>query len=296
MGKVIDLNDLIEKIDFLVSVYDAIRIVEPIKKKVYYYFSNEKEYFEEENSCYEFWNQSKMCSNCISMRAYTQEDTFMKIEYNGEKIYIITATAVMTEVGKVVVEFLKDATNTSVIENIDNLSNEDIYAKINSLNELLVKDTLTNIYNRRFIEDRLPVDILKSNSANTTISVVMCDIDFFKKVNDTYGHLAGDEVLKVFASILQENIRKSDWVARYGGEEFLIVLNGADKNKAVEIAERIRQKVESTAIKYNDLEIKITSSFGIYEVSGENNYLDVIEKADKNLYIAKNTGRNKVVV
>lgn len=295
MGKVIELNDLIEKIDFLVSVYDAIRIVEPIKKKVYYYFSNDNEYFEEENSCYEFWNQNKMCSNCISMRAYTQEDTFMKIEYNGEKIYVITATAVMTEAGKVVVEFLKDATGTSIIENIDNLTSVDIYSKINSLNELLVKDTLTNIYNRRFIEDRLPVDILKSNSENTPISVVMCDIDFFKKVNDTYGHLAGDEVLKVFSSILKESIRKSDWVARYGGEEFLIVLNGADKNKAVEIAERIRQKVERTAIKYNDLEIKITSSFGVYEVSGENNYLDVIEKADKNLYTAKNTGRNKVV-
>lgn len=295
MGKVIELNDLIEKIDFLVDIYDAIRIVEPIKKKVYYFFSKEKEYFEEEDSCFEFWKQNKVCSNCISMRAYAQEETFMKIEYNGEKIYIITATAVITEAGKVVVEFLKDATGTSVIENIDSLSNEDIYSKINSLNELLVKDTLTNIYNRRFIEDRLPVDILKSNPQDNPVSVIMCDIDFFKKVNDTYGHLAGDEVLKVFSSILQESIRKSDWVARYGGEEFLVVLNGTDKNKAVEIAERIRKKVEGTIIKYNDLEIKITSSFGVYEVSGKNNYIDVIEKADKNLYTAKNTGRNKVV-
>lgn len=176
------------------------------------------------------------------MRAYLQEETFLKIEYNGEKIYVITATAFMTDGGKVVVEFLKDATGTSIIEGLDELNSDDIYLKINSLNELLVKDTLTNIYNRRFIEDRLPVDVLKSNSEGTPLSVIMCDIDFFKKVNDTYGHLAGDEVLKSFASILQESIRKSDWVARYGGEEFLVVLNGADKNKAVEIAERIRKK------------------------------------------------------
>ncbi|WDC85250.1 GGDEF domain-containing protein [Caloramator sp. mosi_1] len=102
-------------------------------------------------------------------------------------------------------------------------------------------------------------------------------------------------MLKHFASILQDSIRKSDWVARYGGEEFLIVLNGANKEKAVEIAERIRKKVEEGAVKYNNLQIKITASFGVYEVLGETNYLDVIEKADKNLYTAKNTGRNKVV-
>ncbi|WP_027309197.1 GGDEF domain-containing protein [Caloramator sp. ALD01] len=295
MGKASDLENLLDKIEFFTNIYDAIRIIEPIKKKVYYFFSKDNESFEEEGSCYDFWNQNKMCSNCVSMRAYNKDETFIKIEYNGEKIYIITATAIVTDAGKVVVEFLKDATDTSIIEDIDGLSSTEIYSKINSLNELIVKDALTNVYNRRFIEDRLPVDILKSTSDNLPMSIIMCDIDFFKKVNDAYGHLAGDEVLKQFASILQQSIRKNDWVARYGGEEFLVVLNGADKDKAVEIAERIRKKVEEAVIEYNDFNIKITSSFGVYEVSGESNYIDVIEKADKNLYTAKNTGRNKVV-
>lgn len=295
MEKVLSLDALIKQLDFLINVYDAIRIINPIKKKVYYFFSKNNEYIGQEDSCFEFWNQNKICSNCISMRAYIQEETFIKIEYNGEKIYVITATAVNVDNKKVVVEFLNDATGTIIIEDIEGLSDEEIYSKINSLNELLVKDGLTNIFNRRFIEDRLPVDMLKANFENTPFSIIMCDIDFFKKVNDTYGHLAGDEVLKIFASILQDSIRKSDWVARYGGEEFLIVLNGANKEKAVEISERIRKKVENTIIKYNEFEIKITSSFGVYEVCGENNYLEVIEKADKNLYTAKNTGRNKVV-
>ncbi|KXZ39226.1 diguanylate cyclase (GGDEF) domain-containing protein [Alkalithermobacter thermoalcaliphilus JW-YL-7 = DSM 7308] len=295
MEKVFSLGSLIEKIDFLINVYDAIRIVNPVKKKVYYFFSKNDECIKEESFCYEFWNQNKMCSNCISMRAYTQEETFVKIEYNGEKIYIITATPVISDSEKIVVEFLKDATNTSIIEDMDGLSNEEIYLKINNLNELLVKDALTNVFNRRFIEDRLPVDILKSNFEQYPLSIIMCDIDFFKKVNDTYGHIAGDAVLKQFAFILQKNIRKNDWVARYGGEEFLIVLNGLNKEKAIEIAQRIRKNVENEVIKYNEFEIKITSSFGVYEISGEKNYLDIIEKADKNLYKAKNLGRNKVV-
>lgn len=89
MEKILNLNTLIEKIDFLIFIYDAIRIVDPIRKKVYYFFSKEKEYIEEENSCYEFWNQNKMCSNCVSMRAYTQNETFVKIEYNGDNVKIL---------------------------------------------------------------------------------------------------------------------------------------------------------------------------------------------------------------
>ncbi|WDC85249.1 hypothetical protein PL321_07285 [Caloramator sp. mosi_1] len=114
------------------------------------------------------------------MRAYTQNETFVKIEYNGEKVYIITATAVVTDAGKVVVEFLKDATGTSIIEDIEELSSEEIYSKINNLNELLVKDTLTNVYNRRFIEDRLPVDILKSNFENTPFLLLCVTLTFLK--------------------------------------------------------------------------------------------------------------------
>lgn len=295
MGKTLNLDTLIDKIDFLNNIYDAIRIVDPIKKKVYYFFSKGNESIEQDGSCYDFWNQNKMCLNCISMRAYTQDETFIKIEYNGQKIYVITATAINTDAGKVVVEFLKDATGTSIIEDIDGLTSTEIYSKINNLNEMLVKDALTDIYNRRFIEDRLPVDILKSISENTPMSIIMCDIDFFKKVNDTYGHLAGDEVLKHFASILRESIRKNDWVARYGGEEFLIVLNGADKDTASNIAERIRKKVEESIIEYNDFKIKITSSFGVYQISKEDTCFDAIDKADKNLYRAKSQGRNRVI-
>lgn len=85
MGTSLRLENIIEKLEFLMNIYDAIRIVDPIRKKVYYVASNDKEYFEEENSCFEFWNQNKMCYNCISMRAYLEEETFLKIEYNGEK-------------------------------------------------------------------------------------------------------------------------------------------------------------------------------------------------------------------
>lgn len=291
------MEQLIEKITFLTNIYDAIRIVDPIKKKVHYFISQNEEKLKEEDTCFAFWKQGKICSNCISMRAYTTDKTFIKIEYNGERLYLVTATPFYTEVGKIVVEFLKDSTDSGIIEDIKNLATKDIYDKVNKLNELVVRDSLTGVYNRRFIEDRLPVDLLAASLNKRPLSIIIADIDFFKKVNDTYGHVAGDEVLKFLASLLQNSIRKTDWVARYGGEEFLICLNNADDNLAYEIAERIRKKVEDSIIMYKDWEIRITASFGVYTVKSENEtYIDIIEKADQNLYKAKKEGRNRVIV
>lgn len=198
---------------------------------------------------------------------------------------------------RIVIELLK---NTTDVMAFGNGNHSEIYEMIDSMSNLALKDTLTGIYNRRYINEKLPVDIVSASLSEQSLSIIMADIDFFKKVNDTYGHLAGDCTLKGFADILSGCIRReSDWVSRYGGEEFLICLPGASVEKAIEIAEHIRSNVENNAILCGEHTIRITASFGVCSikpapgasgVSVEN----LIESADNKLYLAKNKGRNRV--
>jgi len=123
----------------------------------------------------------------------------------------------------------------------------------------------------------------------------MADLDYFKKINDTFGHLAGDEALKHFVKIIKRNLRKSDYVFRIGGEEFLILLPNTELKDAVEIVERIRKNLEENLLHYDGKEIKLTASFGLVEVD-KNKYInEIIKEADEKLYKAKELGRNKVV-
>ena len=166
------------------------------------------------------------------------------------------------------------------------------------MNDTAIRDELTGMYNRRYINERLQLDINDSMISNKPLCVVMADLDFFKDVNDNYGHVVGDWVLKDFAQILSSSVRSdSDWVGRYGGEEFLIVLRNTDGNSAFEVIEKIRKLVQENVFEYKDIKIKITSSFGGYIIMNEKITIDeLINRADKNLYSAKNSGRNKTII
>ncbi|GAA0086948.1 GGDEF domain-containing protein [Clostridium sp. CTA-7] len=291
------LNALTDNLSILENLYDVIRIVDPLTKKTVHYDKSKIKILN--NSCYDFWKSEEYCSNCISMRAYNEADTFVKIEYNKEKIYMIMASPIIMENKKYVFEMLKDVTNTGIIENFCEKTSEEIQLYINGMNDKIIKDELTGIYNRRFIDERLPIDILKSASQKSPLSIIIADIDFFKSINSNYGHLAGDYILLEFASLIKNSIRKdSDWVARYGGEEFIIVLDNTDSNTAFEISEKIRKKVEEKVFECEDNKINITSSFGIYTLDEDNfdiNIKSAINYADKKLYEAKQTGRNKSI-
>jgi len=164
---------------------------------------------------------------------------------------------------------------------------------IDEIKEMAFKDALTGLYNRRYFFDIAEKMFLTSKREEKEISILMCDIDHFKKINDTYGHQTGDIIIKKVASILAQNIRKNDIAARYGGEEFVILLYDCPIKFANLIGEKIRKTIESLEIKENNTTIKFTISIGI---SNKGNSLeDIIKDADKMLYKAKET-RNKVVI
>jgi len=172
----------------------------------------------------------------------------------------------------------------------------DLNGMIGRINDELIRDSLTHSYNRRYIEEKLLVDVYKQSSEKQPISILLADLDHFKEVNDTFGHLAGDQVLKEFVKIAKRHIRRNfDWIARYGGDEFLIVLPDADEQAAHRVAEKIRIAFEQTVIQYHENSIHLTASFGFYTVHSEKlNYEQLIGYADKSLYLAKRNGRNRI--
>ncbi len=165
---------------------------------------------------------------------------------------------------------------------------------------LAVTDTLTGAHNKRYLNDNFNDEIKRSQRYQHPISIIMCDLDHFKNTNDTYGHLAGDRVLKVFVERISKEIRSGlDWIIRYGGEEFLIVLPETDLAGAVKLAERLRQVVATRAILFGEHQIQVTASFGVSGVASgleedENLSECLIHAADNHLYQAKQNGRNQV--
>lgn len=157
-----------------------------------------------------------------------------------------------------------------------------------------IKDDLTGMHNRRYFNERLGDELERVNRyPKTPLSLIMLDIDFFKQVNDTHGHQFGDSVLIWFAGFLSATLRKSDVVARYGGEEFAILLINTDQDQALEVAEDLRQQIESLSRAATGT--AITASFGVATFGEKATSIDsLIGKADKALYAAKAQGRNRV--
>ena len=164
-------------------------------------------------------------------------------------------------------------------------------------------DALTGFYNRSQLEVRIKQEVANAKRRHASLCGIMTDIDYFKIVNDTYGHAAGDLVLKVVAKIVRSQLREYDIAGRYGGEEFSIILPFTKIEEAQKVAERLRKTIESKVIDISKVnnesetkEIKITMSLGVYQMQDGDDDSDLMKKADKALYQAKNTGRNKVVI
>lgn len=163
-----------------------------------------------------------------------------------------------------------------------------------------ITDPLMGIFNRRHLSRILHTEFLKATRYALPLSILMLDVDFFKKVNDTYGHDVGDKVLKSLGTLIQEFVRETDYVARYGGEEIMIVCPSIDGQHAVALAERIRQEIEACIIVPNDAnkgvpEVRITVSIGVSEITSEISSVEaLVKRADMALYRAKNEGRNRV--
>lgn len=175
------------------------------------------------------------------------------------------------------------------------LKNKELTEAYDKIEHLALTDTLTGIPNRRNLTNLMGKEASRSRRNGTTFSLIMCDIDFFKKVNDTYGHDTGDYVLCEVASIIQESVRQQDVVGRWGGEEFLIMLPETKMEDATSVAEKLRKAIESKEMAFHDYSFKVTMTFGVSVFETDLGIEKSIKKADDALYEGKQSGRNKVV-
>jgi diguanylate cyclase (GGDEF)-like protein len=170
------------------------------------------------------------------------------------------------------------------------------YKNINDkLREMAMRDGLTGLYNHTFLLELFQREVQKENGQNRSIAFLMIDIDYFKNINDTYGHMMGDVVIRKLSDMLTDSVRANDIVGRYGGEEFGIVLSNVTKVQVLEICDRIRRNIEQHIFEVNGIRISITVSIGvcIKEPESKVSKNDIIKIADRALYEAKKSGRNK---
>jgi diguanylate cyclase (GGDEF)-like protein len=176
------------------------------------------------------------------------------------------------------------------------LSGEDVESQYHEeIYKMTIIDGLVQIYNKRFLFEALEREITRARRHVRDLAVVMFDIDFFKRINDVHGHLAGDYVLKEIARIVQQRIRRDEIFARYGGEEFALVLPETNLDGAVSLAESVRQRIEEHVFAFQADTIKVTISVGAAQLNeADKQANDLIKRADELLYTAKRGGRNRV--
>lgn len=193
---------------------------------------------------------------------------------------------------------IEETLNERILERNIELKNAN--ERIEDLNRALeysaTHDSLTNILNRGAVLSYLENDIKRSKRLKSSLSLLMFDIDFFKKINDTYGHLVGDEVLRQLTTITKDTIREIDLFGRYGGEEFLIILPDTNIEQAKILADRLIKRVRGYNFLTSKTTLKVTISIGLTEYSPDESIDLIIEHADSALYEAKENGRNNVKI
>ncbi|MGC8555360.1 MAG: diguanylate cyclase [Candidatus Acidulodesulfobacterium sp.] len=237
---------------------------------------------------------------------YQADSSVFKMHYNNEPssrfIYKVkdnnikekTAAGIRyIDLFRTEVTYNNEQTGLAIFSDVTNqvLKEQSILVEKETYKELSEHDALTGINNRRFFDDKL-VELLNiALRYNRPLSLIMFDIDHFKSINDTYGHETGDIILKEISSIVKESLRTTDFFARYGGEEFMVIAPETPLKTALELAKRLRYKIEK-----HDFNIgqSVTCSFGITEVKDNDTSQSIIHRADGALYEAKDTGRNKV--
>lgn len=259
-----------------------------VNKTFFYYFKNFRdieefsakhncvcEFFQKEEECLEMMHDGEMWVDFLITHQGTKHKA--KINIDGEIYYFLASASNVDKRRGVSAVILSDIS-------------EQVKAK-KALTLLTLNDSLTNIGNRRFFDQKLQEHITLSERYNTPFSLMVLDIDYFKKINDRYGHDVGDTVLIEFAKLIKINLRDGDVFARIGGEEFAILLPLTTKDKAYVLAQKLRELLQD----YRGI-TPITMSVGLVQYEKGDDEKLVLKRADAMLYKAKETGRNKVVL
>lgn len=310
MQKNIDFHELMRNIAKIIETqYELSYIIPLIGEMIDKFMSNLLTYiFVKENGEFKLlWPTNCIDSNILGALKLLDETSKQSIIENG-RIGIFPLITENHLLGCIAVKTMNTPLNEYDIDYLEQLAKQSATTinRANVYSEILrhaTLDALTGFYNRRQLEERIKQEAAKAKRQKTPLCAIMTDIDFFKKVNDVYGHAVGDLVLKTVSKTIRTQLREYDIAGRYGGEEFAILLPFTRTEEAIMVAERLRNAVEKTTINLAKVNpdapqktINVTISVGIYEFKSSDDAEDLLKKADKALYEAKDTGRNRVII
>lgn len=236
---------------------------------------------------------------CLHLRAaFTETDDIAQLRtFIGDRLDNLQSHLRAQDVATDATQSRLEATLNALSQQVAQLNAETVTlrSRLDVTSEEALRDPLTGAYNRLAYDRRAALEVARWRSDGGELSLIVCDIDHFKRVNDSFGHAAGDKVLKEVVRLLQEQLRSSDFVARYGGEEFVILLNGAAEEHAMQIAEKLRRTVKAAPFRSRGERVPVTISCGIGTFRADDTLDKVFERTDAALYAAKAQGRDRCV-
>jgi diguanylate cyclase (GGDEF)-like protein len=256
------LNIIMGKLSGFVNLFDSIRIVDPANK---IYLMKNAENVCDKGTCYSFWLKDRTCTNCISMRALLEKETFIKIEYCKGRIFLITAVPMEHNNEIYIVEMLKDITDKNIFIDKDKIKDTNIAALVEEMNEKSMKDKLTGLFNKNYVNERLYFD-LKINLLNDKkLNAMFININNYKEINNKHGQEISDNILKNIAGILVECVGDSSaLISRYDEDEFFIALNEAESEKTNMLLQKMKEKLLQNNFIYDGYSIDVEISFAGY--------------------------------
>lgn len=272
--------------------FEQVRMVDPMERKVY----DIKTCQSTGDVCHDIWGRCNRCENCTSCRALQTHKMSFKLDIKEHDTYLVISKYLVVDGRPMIIEMLNSESNNFLVES----SREDeVSCLINNYNHLLVTDPLTETYNRRFLDDHFVVSLDCCGDAAAQLDLAILDIDDFKGINDTYGHAAGDAVLKDVASYWRRHFNSRDinnerMVIRYGGDEFLIIARNMDTYTFEKKVKDAYREMRKSSIYATNVHIPFSITMGFAnsaEIKEDFSWSELFDLADKRLY--ENKKKNK---
>ncbi|MEA5082773.1 MAG: GGDEF domain-containing protein [Lachnospiraceae bacterium] len=269
-------------------IFNLYRLVDPYTYEVFDYAGGKKELLKERKPCYEFWNKTVPCENCVSRRSCDENKQFVKVEQLKDEALLIVSVPVMLENKVLSLELIKNVTESMVVVSEYHKDNVQITEFIKEFNDFAVKDSFTGLYNKSYIRNELDAFINFHRNTHYFLIGVCIDVDNFKKVNDEHGHNVGDIVLQHISAVIKGTVnRHNGWAGRLGGDEFVMFFENKTAEEVEQVCKKMSNKIEKFTYKAHEDTFNVTISFGIEQLQDDDDWRQFLDRIDRSMYAKK---------
>ncbi len=279
-----DLESVLKGESSLNQIFDNNRIVYVDNHTICKYINGKV--IRTKEKCYSIWEQDEICTNCTSHQAFIEQKQMVKLQYFKNNILLVISLPIFINEAPYVLELIKDITDSMIFHDSIHHENYELRNLINRLNIISEKDPFTDLFNKKYIDKQIKEDIRNAKEKKESYVLALIDIDNFKNVNDTYGHIYGDIVIKDIVSIIHKYTGGRDcWAARYGGDEFLLVFRNETYENVQSCCKFITNDINSNSYSRDNKRFQITVSIGIYQFDPQRDtYETLIDNVDTKMY------------